>query len=151
MNDRTAIIDTITRLFWYADHHEWAGLRSVFADDVDLDYTSLQGGEPATVAADDVIAGWRGAFEAIDAHQHLVANHLVEIADDTAMVTAAFQATHQWREETWTLGGDYRFEATRTGTRWLIAGMTMTAVWQNGPADLMARASATATVDEGES
>ncbi|MEM8921876.1 MAG: nuclear transport factor 2 family protein [Actinomycetota bacterium] len=108
MTDHTTITDTITRLFRHADHHDWAELRTVFAEDVVLDYTSLQGGEPATVPADGVIGGWRAAFEAIDAHQHLVANHLVTVDDGgaAATATAAFQATHQWQEETWTLGGD---------------------------------------------
>ncbi|MEM7273956.1 MAG: nuclear transport factor 2 family protein [Actinomycetota bacterium] len=148
MTDRDDIIDNaITRLFWHADHHQWTDLRTVFADEVLLDYTSLQGGEPATVPADEVISGWRTAFEAIDAHQHLVANHLVDIDGDAAVVTAAFQATHQWRGETWTLGGDYRFEVTRSEGSWLITAMTMVAGWQTGPADLMARATAASLAD----
>ncbi|MGD9695037.1 MAG: nuclear transport factor 2 family protein [Thermoleophilia bacterium] len=138
---RIEIVDAVTRLFWLTDHHRWDELPAVLADRVRLDYTSLQGGAPVTLASADVVDAWRGTLGALDAHQHLVGNHLVDVRDDgTAIVTAAFQATHQFRGDTWTLGGDYRFELAASEGRWRIAAMTMTAVWQTGDARLIARA-----------
>ncbi len=140
MNDRDDIIDTITRLFWHVDHHDWDDAVRSFDELVTLDYTSLQGGDPATLAATDIVAGWRTVFEAIDAHQHLLANHLVTVDGGTAVATAGFIASHQFGGDTWTLGGDYRFELRRTGDAWRITAMTMTAGWQTGDASLMERA-----------
>ncbi|MEM7324152.1 MAG: nuclear transport factor 2 family protein [Actinomycetota bacterium] len=135
MSDRDDIIETITRLFWHTDHHNWDDVRAVFADQVRVDYTSLQGGEPATVAPTDLVGGWEAHFETVPAHQHLVTNHLVSRTDDAASVTAQFIASHQTGEEVWTLGGDYHFELTRDPQTWRITSMTMTAVWQQ-PGDL---------------
>ncbi|ACZ31925.1 conserved hypothetical protein [Xylanimonas cellulosilytica DSM 15894] len=149
MADRTAIIDTVTSLFWSSDHNDWARLTAVFADSVRLDYTALQGGEPADLAPADIVAGWRPLFEALDARQHLVANHLVTITGDTAVVTAAFQATHQWRGQTWTLGGDYRFHLTRRAGRWAIDAMTMTPSWETGNPELASAALAAARDEQG--
>ncbi|MEM9463765.1 MAG: nuclear transport factor 2 family protein [Actinomycetota bacterium] len=139
MDTTRPIIDTTTHLFRHADRHEWDQLAGVFAEEVDLDYTSLAGGAPARLTPDEIIAAWRPGFEAIDAHQHLVANHLVDQRGDAATVTATFIATHQWAGETWTLGGDYTFELAHTDA-WRITAMTMTAIWQTGDPTLLARA-----------
>ena len=141
MTPETEIIRTIHRLFRHADHHEWDELTSVFADSVLLDYTSLAGGEPTRLAPADVVAGWRPGFEALDAHQHLVGNHLVAVDDSMATVTATFIATHQFDGDTWTLGGDYTFGMEHTD-EWRVAAMTMTTIWQTGDPGLMARATA---------
>jgi SnoaL-like domain len=141
MTDRDEIVETLTRLFAATDHHRWDELAAVLADPVTLDYTATQGGEPAALSPAEVVAAWRPMFESIDAHQHLVANHLVTIdGDGGASASASFIAIHQWRGETWTLGGDYEFGLRRAGLAWGIHRLRMTPVWQTGPGDLLARA-----------
>ncbi|MEM7284913.1 MAG: nuclear transport factor 2 family protein [Actinomycetota bacterium] len=135
MSERDAIIETITKLFWHTDHHDWSSVEAVFADRVDLDYTSLQGGERTSLTADAIVGGWADHFATMDAHQHLVTNHLVTRSDDTARVTAQFIATHQTGDAVWTLGGDYEFDLLDDGAGWRISSMTMTAVWQH-PGDV---------------
>ncbi|MEM8618647.1 MAG: nuclear transport factor 2 family protein [Actinomycetota bacterium] len=130
MSTRGDIIDTITRLLWHTDHHEWNAVEAVFADEVRLDYTSLQGGEPTTLSPADIVGGWRDHFATVPAHQHLVSNHLVDTDGDRATATAQFIASHQYTDRMWTLGGDYRFELSRSVGGWQITAMTMTAVWQ---------------------
>lgn len=138
--DRDLVTDTVTRLFWFTDHHRWPELRSVLDDVVRLDYTSLQGGDPVELSPDDVVAGWRATLETLDAHQHLVGNRLIALDGGTAEVTAAFQATHQFAGDTWTLGGDYAFRLRRRDNVWVVSAMIMTAGWQTGDPGLVARA-----------
>jgi hypothetical protein len=140
MDPRTAILDAVTGLFWHTDHHEWDQLEAVLADPARLDYTAMVGGEPADLTPSQVVAAWRPGFDAIDAHQHLVGNHLVHLDTGKATVTAAFIATHQWRGETWTLGGDYRIELSPAGQRWQVTALTMTPTWQAGNPTLIAEA-----------
>ena len=113
----------------------------MLAPRVRLDYTSLAGGEAATVERGDIIAAWRNALGALTATQHLVTNHLVTIDGDQATCTAAFQATHVLAnphgDPTWTLGGHYRFDLTRTSGGWRIAAVTMTADWAAGNQQIM--------------
>ncbi|MGR6918857.1 nuclear transport factor 2 family protein [[Actinomadura] parvosata] len=131
--DRLDVIDTCTRMAWHTDQREWSRLTEVFADKVTLDYTSLNGGEPATLTPAQIIDGWRHALGAYRATHHLLGNHLVTLDGDAAGCTASFQATHRKPDDTlWTLGGTYRFDLTRTDAGWRISGVVMTAVWSEG-------------------
>jgi len=121
--DTSEIVAVTTRLAWLVDRREWEALNGLFATHVDLDYTSLNGGEPATLTRDEIVAGWRSGLEGLDATQHLVSGHLVEVDGDRASCTAQFQATHVLSDpslnpyggSTWTLGGHYRYTLLRAG------------------------------------
>ncbi|MEU5693119.1 nuclear transport factor 2 family protein [Actinosynnema sp. NPDC020468] len=141
MSEHREIVDTTVRLAWLADHRRWDELADVFAERVTVDYTSLNGGEPVTLAAADLIAGWRAGLGFLDATQHLVTNHLVEVDGDRAAATAQFQAVHVRAgavgDPTWTLGGHYRFGLVRTDAGWRIDAMTMTKTWATGNRAIM--------------
>lgn len=141
MSDRDTVVETINRLFWYVDQQLWDDLETVFADGVFLDYTSLNGGDPAAVPAPDIIAAWQASLGGLAATQHLVSNHLVTLDGDSAEVTAQFIATHLLPNPhgapTWTLGGHYLFELQGEGDRWRIAAITMTATWATGNQHIM--------------
>jgi hypothetical protein len=133
--DRATAIDVTSRMGWFTDRKEWAALADVFAPKVTVDYTSLQGGEPAVVSGPDLVAGWKASLDHLAVTQHLLTNHLVTVVGDTAEVLASFQATHAADPadgRRWVLGGDYRFELTRTPQGWRISALTMTARWQTG-------------------
>ena len=76
------IIHVITRLFWAVDHHDWDTLPKVLGKEVLLDY-----GEPATLTPTDIVSMWRPLFTALDAHQHLVGNHLVMASGNAAIMS----------------------------------------------------------------
>ncbi|WP_418960788.1 nuclear transport factor 2 family protein [Streptomyces tritici] len=131
--DRLDVVDTCTRMAWYADHRDWDALAGVFADKTTLDYTSLDGGEPVTLTPAQIVDGWRAGLGAYAATQHLLGNHLVTVDGDRAECTASFQATHRKSDDSlWTLGGTYRFDLARTADGWRITGVVMTAVWSDG-------------------
>ncbi|MFF0202283.1 nuclear transport factor 2 family protein [Streptomyces sp. NPDC005017] len=131
--DRFDVIDTCTRMAWHADRREWGLLPGVFADKVTLDYTSLDGGEPVTLAPGQIAEGWRDALGVYTATHHLLTNHLVTLDGDTAVCTAAFQASHRKPDTSvWTLHGTYRFDLARTGAGWRITAVVMTALWSDG-------------------
>ncbi|MEU5876531.1 nuclear transport factor 2 family protein [Spirillospora sp. NPDC047279] len=154
--DRLAIVETCTRMAWHADRREWDELAGIFADPVTLDYTSLNGGEPAELAPDQVVAAWSATLGAFDATQHLITNHLVTVEGDSAVCTASFQATHRLANPhggpLWTLGGTYRFDLVRasaesgagSGEEWKINAVVMTAIWADGNEDLPSLAAAKA-------
>jgi hypothetical protein len=135
------VVETCTRMAWHADQREWDALKEVFADSVVLDYTSLNGGEPAVLSPEQIADGWAGVLGGFNATQHLVANHLVTIDGTSAVCTASFQATHRlanpFGAPLWTLGGTFRFDLIRTGTGWRISGVVMTATWADGNKELL--------------
>lgn len=144
LRDRLAIIETCTRMCWHTDKREWPSLRSsVFTEKVLVDYSSLDGGGPTELAADDLIEAWRTLLSPLTSTQHLLTNHLVRISGDTAVATADFLATHllpnALGSPLWTLGGHYRFTLSRTSAGWRIDGLTMTADWADGNRKIMER------------
>lgn len=134
--DRLDVIDTCTRMGWYTDQRDWDALEQVFTDEVRLDYTSLNGGEPAVLPAKDLVAAWSGLLGSFAATQHLFTNFLVDLTGDEAVCTAMFQATHKLPNDhggpLWTLGGHYRFALRRTEGGWRIHDVVMTATWADG-------------------
>ena len=139
---RLEIIEACTRMAHHADRREWGELVGVFASEVRLDYTSIQGGEAGIVAREQLVDGWRKALSGLAATQHLITNHLVEGGDgDQAVCNADFQATHLLPNPhggpTWTLGGRYRFELDRISGSWRISALTMTTVWAAGNQQIM--------------
>jgi hypothetical protein len=146
VEDRLAIIEVCTRMAWHADQREWDRLKTIFVDKVVLDYTSLNGGEPATLTPEQIVGAWSGVLGGFDATQHMVTNHLVTVEGGTAVCTASFQATHRlanpFGSPLWTLGGAYRFDLVRAGDSWKISGVVMTATWADGNKELMALAAA---------
>ena len=142
--DRLDVIDTCTRMAWYIDSGAWEALAEVFSEEIRLDYTSLNGGEPAVLGRKELIGAWSGLLGSFTTTQHLLTNFLVDVEGDTAVATAMFQATHRMPNEhggpLWILGGRYRFDLARTGEGWRIGGVEMTATWADGNQHLLARA-----------
>ncbi|WAZ19455.1 nuclear transport factor 2 family protein [Streptomyces cinnabarinus] len=140
--DRQAVVEVCTRMAWHSDQREWEALKSVFADEVRLDYTSMNGGEPALLSPEQIVDAWSQSLGRLDATQHMITNQLVTLAGDTAVCTASFQATHRlaapFGAPLWTLGGTYRFALVRVGGDWKISGVVMNAVWADGNKDLVA-------------
>ncbi|WP_405658643.1 nuclear transport factor 2 family protein [Streptomyces sp. NBC_01166] len=144
LQSKYAVAETCTRMAVHADQREWDLLRGLFADKVLLDYTSLAGGEPAQFTPQEIVDAWASTLSGYDATQHLIGNQLVHIDGDRALCTASFQATHRLADAhgspLWTLGGSYRWELARSGDRWLIDTVVMTAVWGDGNRGLSVRA-----------
>jgi len=97
-----------------------------------------------------VISAWTELLGALDATQHLVANHLVSIEGDVAICTAAFQATHLLAYPhggaIWTPGGHYELGLQRNAEGWRITSMHMTtADWATGNQQIMTLAAAKAS------
>jgi hypothetical protein len=95
--------DVITRMLHAIDALDWTTLRNCFAGEVATDYTSLWGGEPATVPIDDLIADWTVFATGFAATQHLT-GPVIEV--DGRLHTHV--RAHHWRDgEAWTVYGHY--------------------------------------------
>ncbi|MEM7029516.1 MAG: nuclear transport factor 2 family protein [Chloroflexota bacterium] len=126
------IINTVNQMALAADQQNWGLCRRCFADEVFVDYTSLAGGEPATIPSDALIEAWRGLLPGFTTTQHLIGSHVVHMQEDEANCLAHFQATHVIDNERWVLGGHYQFRLQPKDESWQIAAITMTALWSVG-------------------
>ena len=134
--DRLAIADVVASVAYLADARDWDALRTLYADSVRVDYTSLNGGEPATVQADELIASWRGLLPGFDATQHLLGPVLVELDGDRAVARTHVRALHRIAGaeggEEWVVGGHYTYSLARQGDRWVVTDHTLGNAYQQG-------------------
>ncbi|HEV2779896.1 MAG TPA: nuclear transport factor 2 family protein [Actinophytocola sp.] len=124
--------DVLTRMLHAIDARDWATLRASFTDEVRTDYTSLFGGEPETITADQLVARWRPLMLGYDATLHLTGPVLVSGDRLDAHVTA-----HHWlADDGWTVYGHY--VARVAGGQ--IAELTLQTFHQEGNRELPALA-----------
>lgn len=141
VEDRVAIIDTITDVAAGADRHQWERVRNALSSEVTLDYTSLWGGSPTTQSGADIVAQWSGFLPGFDQTLHLVTNHaIVESGQDKAVAEADFQASHRIGQDLWVLLGHYRYQLAKQDGDWKITGLTMVYTHEWGDRDLVRRA-----------
>jgi ketosteroid isomerase-like protein len=131
MSDRDEIIELTSNLGLLVDASDWPAVRALFSDPVEVDYTSLNGGEPQTVAPADLVGGWAEMLDRLEATQHLIANQVVVIDGDAARAAANVTATHVAPGGSqWVVGGRYDFGVRRASDGWRIAALTLTVAWQ---------------------
>jgi hypothetical protein len=142
VTDWESLTELVSQLGLLVDARDWPRLQELFTDQVDVDYSSLNGGVPELLSAADLIAGWRDNLSRLRATHHVIANHAVAITGDRATVAANVTATHVSPSQTgsplWTVGGRYDVVARRTGGEWRIAGLTLTVRWASGNQAIMA-------------
>lgn len=124
------------------DAKDWVLARSYFTDEITVDFSSLVGGEPATIPADGLIAGWSGNLTAEKESFHLRGNHRVtfEDADNAAMLSHGYAWNRMARgalEENganplWEVWGAYEHGFTRTEEGWKVDFMAFYATAERG-------------------
>ena len=133
------IIQTINRFFIAVDKRDWKTVRAIFDDTVLLDYTSMAGGEPSTLTADQIIDTWKGLLPGFHQTHHQLGNFVVESDDRSAQVfcygTAAHFLENESGQNIWTVVGSYDFGLTKKG-RWRISRMKFSLKYMDGNTDL---------------
>lgn len=135
--------DAITRLrYEYAfgiDTRDYELFRSVFTDDVEMDFSSYSGQPAAHMSADDWVAGVAILFDSLDATQHSMTNPLVDVAGDgqSARQRMAMQAAHFLDGVEFTIGGWYDDRLVRVDAEWKIQAVTLNVAWRRGDASIM--------------
>jgi len=117
------------------DAKDWARARSFFADEITVDFSTLSGQPPATIPADDLIAGWSGNLGPKKQSHHQRGHGLVTIDGDRATI---FSKGYAWNrmegngEPLWEVWGDYTHELVRTPAGWKVTAMTFAMTHQRG-------------------
>jgi 3-phenylpropionate/cinnamic acid dioxygenase small subunit len=140
-DDRASVLDVLGRFAHGIDGRDWELYRSVFADQVDVDYSSYRAGSVGSMAADAWVDRARALFPGLDASQHVLSNAwLQEEGDDRVAVRTTMRADHFLDGARYTLGGHYLHRLRRDAGGWRITGVTLTVTWQEGDGALLATA-----------
>jgi hypothetical protein len=133
--DEANIIKLINRFYFSVDMGDYTTMRSCLTDEVEFDYTALFGTQmPPT--AEELVENVRLNHQGLRGTQHITANHLVDLKEDTAKCRVNFQAQHFLPNDRgsnlWTLGGCYFYSLVRTTEEWKISGCIVDVIWTDG-------------------
>ena len=143
----------ITRLQYdYAfgiDTRDFALLRSVFTDDITMDFADYSGRPSAKLKADDWVSGCSTLFNGLDATQHVMSNPVVDVNGNTATCRMYMKAEHFLENDqsasSFTIGGYYIDKLEKQNGTWLINAVTLKLFWQRGNREIMNLAVASKT------
>lgn len=136
MSDHQAICEVRYRYALGLDTRDWSLYRSIFADDIEMDFSSFSGDLGRVMSADDWVAQCRVLFTGLDASQHVMTNPLVKVDGDRARCRMYMTADHYFANDQggdrYVIGGYYDDRLVRTGAGWLLEAVTLTLLWQRG-------------------
>lgn len=140
LSTREEIVETVNKLFVYADSLEWTKLQAeVFTHEVDFDMSSM-GGEKKEMTAKAICDLWENGFKDIDSVNHLAGNYIVNIQDATASVFAYATATHYKKSATKgttrEFVGTYNIGLMKQATGWRIYKFQYNLKYATGNMDL---------------
>ena len=144
--DRAAISDVVHGYATGLDTRDWALYRSIFLDEIEMDFASI--GIPSGVfQADQWVESAKTLFKGLDATQHVSSNHVHDIRGDEATCVSYMKAEHfvaddaldeATNQDRWTIGGTYTNELVRTPDGWKLKKVTLRVTWSRGNRNLAA-------------
>lgn len=118
------------------DAKNWKKCRSFFTEEVDADFSSLAGGEPAKIKAEDLISAWKTNLYAEKKTFHQRSNHRIEIKGDRATVFSKGYAFNLLEEGEvtglWEVWAEYTHTLERVKNNWKVSGMTLKVLHTRG-------------------
>ena len=133
--DELAIQRVPTEIEVAVDAKDWMRARSFFAAEIRVDFSSLGGGPPATVAADDLIAAWAANLGPQKHSHHQRGHGLVTLQGDRATIYSQGYAWNRMEgngEPLWEVWGNYTHELERMPQGWKVTAMTFEMTHQRG-------------------
>lgn len=142
--DVIAIQQLMARFATGIDTCDPAMYRSVFTDEIDLDYSSWRPTSIGRWSADEWVERAGRLFPGLSATRHALSNVLVDVDGDTARVRAAVSADHVFVDgdstEVFTLDGYYDDTCVRTPDGWRIHRKRLVVEWTTGDRTMLDRA-----------
>lgn len=137
--DRLAIIELLNRFGIAIDLRDWETFHSLFAEEVEFDYSSI--GEVAvTLHPDDITKTARKDLGGFQATQHGITNHQVQLSGDNATCYAHVRAMHflpnNKSESMLEIGGYYTAKLVRIDSNWKIQSWKFIILWSKGDLEL---------------
>ena len=144
-DERVTIAQTVYKYATGIDSRDWDLHRSIFVDEVEMDFESWNGVPSQTIRVDDLKANVRIFFAGLDVTQHSTSNPTVTIDGNRTRRTVYMQAEHFLNDRDparrYVIGGYYTdgLERGADGQGRLIS-VKLTVLWEAGDRSFMADA-----------
>jgi hypothetical protein len=137
LSDRAEISDVQLRYATGVDTRDWVLLRTCFADELEVDFSSGFGFPVVRAPADEWVAGVAPVMGALQATHHMITNHVITFdGADHATCVAYVQAGHHHPGAAGgselTVHGFYTNRFERTADGWRITALRLTVRWMTG-------------------
>ena len=134
--DEMEIVQVVDDVDNAVDAKDWTACRGFFLDEIDADFTSLAGGSPGRMMADDLVGGWGTNLYSDKKSHHMRTNHKVTIDGHEPEVFSKDYALNILASgagsDLWGVWGDYIHTLRRTGEGWRISGMSLFVKYARG-------------------
>jgi ketosteroid isomerase-like protein len=136
LSDRMEIIFVVDEIDNAVDAKDWERCRGYFTDEIYADFTSLAGGSPGNMPADDLVGAWASNLYADKLSHHMRSNHRITIDGDEAEVFSKGYALNILSRpngsDLWEVWGNYTHTLRRTDEGWKCSGMTFVVTHARG-------------------
>ncbi|GAB5480648.1 MAG: hypothetical protein Pars92KO_04050 [Parasphingorhabdus sp.] len=134
--DREEIAQVIINYGLAFDMQDWALHRTVFTDEIQMDFSASIGDGLQTMTADDWVEGVKPFFANLNGTQHIAMPLVTKVDGDKAYVRSMLHAQHHLPNDkgaaVQTMIGYYDNWLVRTKTGWKIEKMIQTISWNEG-------------------
>jgi ketosteroid isomerase-like protein len=122
--DEAAIAVMINSVATFADQGGFGSIETLYADEIQVDYTSLWGGDVQTYTPESLMTAWASVLPGFDQTYHDIDNIQIELTDNLATATADVVADHHLRADFWQVTGQYEYRFIKVADRWQITHIT---------------------------
>ncbi len=134
--DEAAIKTIIESVGSLADQGNFEALEKLYAPEVEVDYTSLAGGEVELKSPLALMTQWAGVLPGFDLTRHEISNIQVSSNGQTATATADVIAEHYVNDLFWQVKGDYIYRLVKDEDQWLITAHRLNLREESGTRDV---------------
>ncbi len=134
--DDAALKTIVESVAVLADRGEFDALEALYADEIEVDYTSLAGGEVETKSPQALMSEWAAVLPGFDRTRHALSDIEASIDGDQAVATAKVVADHFVDGLFWRARGEYRYRFVNENGSWKIVSHVFTLADEAGTRDV---------------
>jgi ketosteroid isomerase-like protein len=124
-DDAARITDLVDDLFEAMEDGDWDRVPALLDDEVDVDHTSLTGGEPVRLTRTELIGRWRAALHPRKTNAHLLGRCRVQVHGEFATARFNCHVLNVLDEELggaeWEAWGRHTLTLRRSARGWRVA------------------------------
>ncbi len=139
--DEAAIKTIVESVAMLADRGNFEALERLYAPEVEMDYTSLAGGEVEIKSPRTIMNEWAAVLPGFDRTRHEIRNIQVMVEGSTATATADVTADHYIDDLYWQVKGDYVYRLQKDEEVWQITSHQFNLTEESGTRDVFSPAS----------
>ncbi|NEO56962.1 MAG: hypothetical protein F6K54_30140 [Okeania sp. SIO3B5] len=145
--DEAAIKTIVESVATLADNRNFESLEKLYAEEVEVDYTSAFGGEVELKSPQALMTQWASSLPGFERTRHQISNIKTVVNGDRATATADVVANHYLDKMFWQITGSYKYNVVKEEGEWRISQMTFLAKSEKGDRQIINEAVEEASIN----